>query len=134
MPTRNRPLRGAATVLVIEYHAGSLPAAELPAVHTPLVRALGHTRLEGIALGGCAMKDAGYPSFGEPFTGASGPPEVAVVAPDLWGLPPDEFSERFSDLLAAANVRDEVLIVSDGPLPAGMPLENLGIAQARGHM
>jgi hypothetical protein len=80
-----------------------------------------------VALGVAALKHAGYPAFAEPFNGASGPGAVAVVAADVWALEPERFSERFATLLEAASVRDDVLILSDGPLPAAMPLENLGM-------
>jgi hypothetical protein len=121
---------GASRVVVIEHDADFLDAADLVGVQSPLVRALAHQRVEGIFVApppGTGAEAAGYGATAMRWDGSGAAPDVALVPADLWALPPEQFAERWPGLATAAG---SALLISAGPLPAAMPLENLQTARA----
>jgi hypothetical protein len=126
---------GASIVLVLEHDPSFVASAELAGIHAPLLRAMEHQQLEAVLVepSGAEPSTAGYRLRALPWEGPAAPPAVALVSRGLWALAPEQFAERFSALLAATADAD-VLIVSDGPLPADMPLENLSRAQTSARM
>jgi hypothetical protein len=117
---------GAAKIIVVEHAVDFLDAGDVAAAQSPLVRALGHHRVPGVVVApeGLRLSAAGYEAAAERWDGGGPPPTVALVPPALWGLPPADFGERWSALVEAA-AGGNPLLLSDGPLPADMPLENL---------
>jgi hypothetical protein len=117
---------GAAKIVVIEHAAGFLDAGDVCAAQSPLVRALGHHRVPGVVVAaeGLDLSAAGYEAAAARWDGSGPPPAVAILPPELWALPQEEFAERWRGLVKAAE-GSEPLVLSDGPLPADMPLENL---------
>jgi hypothetical protein len=117
---------GACKIVVVERVDGFVDQGDVAAAQAPLVRALGHHRVPGIILApaGVELEAAGYEAAAAHWDGGRDPPAVALVPPALWALPPDEFAQRWRELVAQAAAADVVLL-SDGPLPAEMPLENL---------
>jgi hypothetical protein len=126
---------GADVILVIEQDGSFIAASEIADLHSPLVRALAHHRIDGIAIGpeGADLEAAGYGSQAVGWDGDGAPPAVALVAPELWGLEPERFVERWARLVDAAQGAD-ALLITDGPLAAAMPLENLQASRARPHV
>lgn len=121
---------GASMVIVFEYEASFLQDDGVSAVQSPLVRALGHHRVTGIVVPppGAALETAGYEETAARWEGSGPPPAAALVPPGLWALEPEEFARRWQALVAASAGSD-ALLLSDGPLPADMPLENLQAAK-----
>jgi hypothetical protein len=121
---------GASLVVVVEREAGFLEPSDLAEAQAPLVRALAHQRIDGILAGaaGADLPSAGYSARAIAFDGDGPVPDVALVSPDVWELPPDRFSERWSQIVGAAD--GDALLLSDGPLRTGTPLENLQTARA----
>jgi hypothetical protein len=121
---------GASMVVVVEREAGFLTADDVSAAQSPLVRALGHHRVTGIVVPpeSGALDTAGYDAAAASWQGDGPPPAAAAIPPALWALEPREFAERWRALVAAAAGSD-ALLLSDGPLPADMPLENLQAAK-----
>jgi hypothetical protein len=117
---------GATKIAVVEHADGFLDPGDVCAAQSPLVRALGHHRVPGIIVSpeGVDLQAAGYEAAAARWDGGGEPPTVALVPRELWASPPEEFAGRWRGLIAAAAGRDSVLL-SDGPLPADMPLENL---------
>jgi hypothetical protein len=116
---------GVSTLVVVEHDATFLPADDASAAHSPLVRSLGHQRISGIAVApdGLDLGGAGYEAVAARWDGGASPPAVALVPPTLWALPPEDFPERWRALVTRA-AGSAALLLSDGPLPADMPLEN----------
>jgi hypothetical protein len=114
---------GATLVFVVEHEIDFLEPQDAVLAHAPLVRSLAHQRVDGVLVG---AEGAGYPSTAARWDGAGPAPEVALLDPDLWSLDPPRFAERWPVLAARAGA----LLLSDGPLPAAMPLENLQAAHA----
>jgi hypothetical protein len=121
---------GASLIVVAEHDADFLPASEASDAQSPLVRALAHQRIEGILLPppGVDLQAAGYANVAERWDGSGAAPAVALVPADVWSHPPERFGERWQALARAAG---GALLVSDGPLPVDMPLENLQAALER---
>lgn len=120
---------GAGMVVVVEHEPAFLEAGDACAAQSPLVRALGHYRVTGIIVpaAGADLDRAGYPGAAMRWDGQGPPPAVGLVAPDVWALAPEEFAGRWRALVAEAAGSD-ALLLSDGPLPGDMPLENLQTA------
>lgn len=120
---------GAALVVVVEHDTRFLDASDVAGVQGPLVRALAHQRVEGVLVAPAEIdaEAAGYGATARRWDGSGSAPDVALVPADVWALPPEQFAERWPALAAAAG---SVLLISDGPLPAAMPLENLQTARA----
>jgi hypothetical protein len=87
---------GAQMLVVVERDGAFLDGAGAAEAHSALLRSIAHHRL----------------------------PAVAALAPEVWAEPPDMLAARWRALREAAGAAD-VLLLSDGPLPGGMPLENL---------
>jgi hypothetical protein len=122
---------GATMVVVVEHDAAFLSGEDASDVQSPLVRALAHHRLEGVAIApdGLDLRPAGYAALAVRWEGAGTAPDVALLDPAVWDLAPDRFAERWPALHAEAATAG-ALLISDGPLPAAMPLENLQTARA----
>jgi hypothetical protein len=115
---------GASLIVVVEQRAEFVE--DVANIQAPLVRALAHHRVDGIAVASAGVELPGYGAQAVPWDGTGAPPPVALLAPETWDEPPERFAERWSALLASAG---GALLLSDGPLPAAMPLENLQTAR-----
>ena len=114
---------GATLVFVVEHDVDFLDGQDAALAHAPLVRSLAHQRVGGVVVG---VEGAGYPSTAARWDGTGPAPDVALLDPAVWALDPPRFAARWDALAARAGG----LLVSDGPLPAQMPLENLQAGHA----
>jgi hypothetical protein len=116
---------GASIVLVVEHHTSLLAGADAAGVHSPLLRAIAHQRLSAVLLAPDGFGGSiGYEAVATRWDGSGPPPAVAAIDAGLWALPPEQFAERWRELKDGGATAG-VLLLSDGPLPAAMPLENL---------
>lgn len=121
---------GASAVVVVEHGVGHAATGELVEVHAPLVRALDHHGLAGIFIPPAGRGGTGgYQLAAVRWTGEGAPAAVCLLDPGLWALPPARFAEHMQDLVGRVAGAD-VLLLSDGPLPHDIPLENLRLARA----
>jgi hypothetical protein len=116
---------GAQMLVVVERDGAFLDGAGAAEAHSALLRAIAHHRLPAVLLApeGFGGVD-GYESVAVRWDGTGAAPAVAALAPEVWAEPPDMLAARWRALREAAGAAD-VLLLSDGPLPGGMPLENL---------
>jgi hypothetical protein len=121
---------GASLIVVAEPHAGFVSPAAAAEAQLPLARALAHRGLGSVLVAppGVDLASSGYDSIALRWDGFGPPPSIGLAAPELWGLPPARFQRRWSELVGEAAGAD-VLLLSDGPLPADMPLENFRTAR-----
>jgi len=122
---------GADPIVVVEEDVAFVPADERAAVHAPLVRAISHHRREGVlwwpaCFGG--RRPTGYDASALPWDGDGDPPPGPALrlAPSSWAGDPAAVAARWPGLLSAAGAAGATLVLSDGPLPADVPPENLG--------
>ncbi len=122
---------GADPIIVVEEDAAFVTAEELTAVHSPLVRALGHHRREGVLwwpADGAGQEPSGYAASARTWDGVADPPpgRALRLATSCWAGDPAVVAARWPALLRAADDAGATLLLSDGPLDPDVPPENLG--------